>query len=148
MLSGVKTGSSKISHLRIAITAADEMLFWQTVLLRHFVPFTHQLAVPWDNGRAAGSLQHWNQAEEAQPSAWRFWNPTTTTTRSCCCRRCPWLHQKTPHMDAGLWKCGTKTRGTSTISHPQLVLRHTLRGNWALTHADAWTAAALHKKTD
>lgn len=58
MLSGVKPGSSKISHLRMAITAADEMLLWQTVLLRHFVPFTHQLAVPWENGRAAGSLQH------------------------------------------------------------------------------------------
>lgn len=48
--------SSKTIHLRLAIAAADEVLVfrWQTVLLRHFVLFTHQLAVPRDEaGRRA-----------------------------------------------------------------------------------------------
>lgn len=48
--------SSKTIHLRLAIADADEVLVfcWQTVLLRHFVPFTHQLAIPWDEaGRQA-----------------------------------------------------------------------------------------------
>lgn len=40
--------SSKIFHLRLAIAAADEVVFWQTVLLRHFVLFAHQLAVSGD----------------------------------------------------------------------------------------------------
>lgn len=54
--------SSKIIHLRPA--AADEVVFWQTVLLRHFVLFTLQLANP--PGRGEGRAK-----EEPHPGTWQ-----------------------------------------------------------------------------
>lgn len=44
------------------------MFFWQTTLLRHFVPFTHQLAVPWDK---AGRQETCSKREEPRPSTWQ-----------------------------------------------------------------------------
>lgn len=56
--------------MRPAIAAGDEvfMFFWQTTLLRHFVPFTHQLAVPWDK---AGRQETCSKREEPRPSTWQ-----------------------------------------------------------------------------
>lgn len=104
------------------------MGFWQTVLLRHFVPFTHQLAVPWDNGR--------------QPAAQKPSRGTTSQRRKLLEHNIktlplPLTAPKNATYSHWTLKVWHTTTGTSTISHPQPVLRHTLRDNPTLTHADA-----------
>lgn len=164
--------SSKIFHLRLAIAAADEVVFWQTVLLRHFVLFAHQLAVPGDEAerQAACStgtrrrnhipahdkviLVHNNKLSLPLPPPTARYGETTIP------------HQLQPIYATicYIWRCALEgkvrhtTTRTSTISRPQLVLRHThsnrhahihthtLKDNWMLTHADAWNRAARHGK--
>lgn len=52
------------------------MFFWQTTLLRHFVPFTHHLAVAWDK---AGNLQQEGGTTSQHMTRWFSY-----TTTSCC----------------------------------------------------------------
>lgn len=122
-LSGVKTGSSKISHLRTATAAADEMLFWQMVLLRHFVPFTHQLAVPGDDGQSGRqpaapnhNAAHKDSGTRRQKQQQQAAAAAPDCTKNTTYRR--WALK--------VWH----TRGTSTISHPPCARTHThRRGN-------------------
>ena len=170
--------SSKTIHLRLAIAAADEELVfcWQIVLLRHFVLFTHTSSQSpgTRRGREAACstgtggrnqipahdrviLVHNNKLPAAWCGVVWWWRvgdklfPTNFNPfyATICYIWCCALEGKVRH---------TTTR-TSTISRPQLVLRHThsnrhtrahthaLKDNWMLTHADAWNRAARHEKT-
>lgn len=127
--------SSKIIHLRLATAAADEELLWQTMLLRHSVLPAHRHAVPGDEQAACSSgtrrrnlvpardtviLLHNNKlppllrraAAAGVGAAPQQLRPICVTIcYICCCA----LDGRVSHT----------TTGASTISHPQLVLRHT-----------------------
>lgn len=148
------------------------MFFSQTTLLRHFVPFTHQLAVPWDK---AGRQETCSKREEPRPSTWQGDSRTQQQAAAdYLARGLGWagglfptnfnpFTQPYATYDAALWKekWDTQQQEQAPLAAHSLRFRHahtlhqththththSLKDNWMLTHADAWNRPARHEKT-